>query len=157
MDIRIIRKARSAKFLRPEDHLRKLVDRAPAAEAFADQAVERLRPKLDFVYEFRTRFATGAVVAVAAWLFIHVVFGANGAAAYTQKKSDYKILQKDIARLQQENDDYTARIKGLQSDPKMIEKEAREQLHYAKPGEVIIVSPPDPQPAAPTELHSAQK
>ncbi len=33
----------------------------------------------------------------------------------------------------------------LKSDPNAIEHEAREKLHYAKPGEVIYTLPPDPQ------------
>jgi cell division protein FtsB len=56
--------------------------------------------------------------------------------------------------LQQENEAYTQEIKALQSDPKAIEKEAREQLHYTRPGEVVYVEPaPTPKPAT----HSAKK
>jgi cell division protein FtsB len=35
----------------------------------------------------------------------------------------------------------------LQADPKAIEKEAREQLHYARPGEVVYVEPSPVRPA----------
>ncbi len=34
-----------------------------------------------------------------------------------------------------------SRSKRLQSDPEEIEREAREKLHYAKPGEVIYTLP----------------
>ncbi len=43
--------------------------------------------------------------------------------------------------MQQENDRYTQQIQGLKSDQKAIEKEAREQLGYAKPGEYVYVPP----------------
>ena len=42
------------------------------------------------------------------------------------------------------------------TDPKTIEKEAREQLHYARPGEVVYVSPPPPAPPKPA-ISSARK
>ena len=41
-------------------------------------------------------------------------------------------------------------IDHLKSDPDAIEREAREKLHYARPGEVIYAlpdQPKDPEPA----------
>jgi cell division protein FtsB len=38
-----------------------------------------------------------------------------------------------------------ARIERLKSDPDAIEHEAREKLHYAKPGEVIYTLPAEPE------------
>jgi cell division protein FtsB len=61
-----------------------------------------------------------------------------------------------MAQMQQENDRYTQQIQGLKSDQKAIEKEAREQLGYAKPGEYVYV-PPTPAKAAPPANHSAKK
>jgi cell division protein FtsB len=44
----------------------------------------------------------------------------------------------------------------LQTDEKAIEKEAREQMRYARPGELVYVpqTSPAPQPSA---THSAKK
>jgi len=98
----------------------------------------------------RRRIATGAVVVIAAWLFVHVMFGANGTVVYRTKRTEYQNLQKEIGQLQKENDQYSEQVNELKSDPKRIEKEAREQFHYARPGEVVYVSPeppPQPQPA----------
>jgi len=75
---------------------------------------------------------------------------------YRQKKTEYQNLQREIGGLQQENERYTQGIKSLETDPKAIEKEAREQLHYARPGEVIYVSP-TPPPVAVRESKSAKK
>jgi cell division protein FtsB len=56
-------------------------------------------------------------------------------------------IEKEVDRLQKENAQYAERIKQLKSDPAAIEKEAREQLHYTRKGEVIFVSPgPPPKP-----------
>lgn len=121
--------------------MRALVERAPQAEAFADQTMERLRPTLTWMYTARRRLATATVCVVTVWLFLHVMFGANGMVVYRQKRVEYQNLQNEIDALQSENDRYTGQIKSLKSDPQTIEREAREQLHYARPGEVVYVSP----------------
>ena len=144
------------KLANPEDGLRALAEHAPQAEAFAEEQIERLRPALSWFYDARRRLATAAVVLFTAWLFLHVMFGANGMVVYRQKRTEYKSLQKEVESLEKENGRYADQIKGLQSDPKMIEKEAREQLHYARPGEVVYVSPAPP-PAQSRTTNSAQK
>jgi cell division protein FtsB len=126
---------------RPDQGLRALAERAPQAEAFAEQMLERLQPGWASVYNIRRRLATAAVGVLTVWLFVHVTFGANGMMVYRQKKTEYQSLQREIDDLQKENDLYTGRIKALETDPKAIEKEAREQLHYARPGEVVYVTP----------------
>ena len=148
--------SRIAKFRRPEDGLRAVVDRAPQAEAFAASWIERVRPLAARIYALRLRIATVAVTVLAASLFVHVMFGANGMVVYKQKRAEYEALRKQIAQVQQENDRYSQQVQGLKSDQKSIEKEAREQLGYAKPGEYVYV-PPTPSKPAPTATHSAKK
>jgi len=142
---------------KPEEHLRTLVERAPQAEAWADRTMESLRPTLAMFYGIRRRLATGTVAVLAVWLFVHVMFGANGMVVYRQKKAEYQTLQKEIGILQNENNTHNQQIQSLQTDPKVIEKEAREQLHYARPGEVIYVAPPPPPPPSPPESKAAKK
>jgi cell division protein FtsB len=134
----------------PEDGLRALVDHAPQAEAWVERLMDRLRPYLTWLYASRRRLATTAVVLLSGWLFVHVMFGANGMEVYRQKRTEYQDLQKQIDSLQRENDRYTTQIKSLQTDPATIEKEAREQFGYARKGEVVYVTPqpPPPQPPA---------
>jgi cell division protein FtsB len=123
-----------------------LVDRAPQAEAFGERILERSRPALTWLYGVRRRLATAGVAILTIWLFLHVMFGANGMVVYRQKRAEYQNLQREIDSLQKENDHYTGQIKALQTDPETIEKEAREQLHYARPGEVVYVAPAPPPP-----------
>lgn len=142
--------------VRPERGLQALAEHAPRAEAWAERMAAKLRPRLTLIYQIRRKIATAAVAVLTAWLFAHVMFGANGMVVYRQKKTEYQSLQKEIDGLQKENDTYTSKVKALKTDPKAIEQEAREQLHYARPGEVIYVTPtpaPMPHPA----LNSAQK
>ncbi|HKF00775.1 MAG TPA: septum formation initiator family protein [Candidatus Sulfotelmatobacter sp.] len=131
---------------RPEEGLRAVMERAPQAEAFAASWIERIRPLLMELYLLRRRIATIAVILLAASLFVHVTFGANGMVVYKQKRAEYQQLRKQIGQVQQENDRYTQQIQGLKTDQTAIEREAREQLGYAKPGEYVYV-PPKPAPA----------
>ena len=147
---------RMARFPRPEDGLRAMADRAPQAEALAASWIERARPMLLRIYALRRRIATMAVAVLAASLFVHVMFGANGMVIYKQKRAEHDALHKQIVQVQQENDRFTQKIQGLKSDQKSIEKEAREQLGYAKPGEYVYV-PPSPAKSAPAATHSAKK
>lgn len=148
MDFRLKSFSKLKALPRPEEHLRALVDRAPEAEAFAERSAARLRPALDWLYRSRRRVATAAVISITLWLSLHVLFGANGMVVYRQKRAEYQQLEKRLQDLQTENDTYNAHVKGLKNDPKMIEKEAREQLHYTRPGEIIYVAPA-PVPAPP--------
>jgi cell division protein FtsB len=145
-----------ARLPRPEDGLRAVVDRAPQAEALAASWIERVRPLALRLYVLRRRIATIAVTVLAGSLFIHVMFGANGMIVYKQKRAEYEALQKQIAQVEQENERYTQQVQGLKSDEKAVEKEAREQLGYAKPGEYVYV-PPAPVKPAPPANHSAKK
>lgn len=145
-----------AKLPRPEDGLRAVVERAPQAEALAASWIGRVRPFAVEVYRLRRRIATIAVAVLAVSLFVHVMFGANGMVVYKQKRADYETLRKQIVEVQKENDRYTQRVQDLKSDQTAIEKEAREQLGYAKPGEYVYVPPSPAKPAAPAN-HSARK
>ena len=152
---RFPRLARSG-LARPEHGLQVLAEHAPRAEAWAERLASKLRPMLFSVYQVRRKLATVAVVGLTAWLFAHVTFGANGMVVYRQKKAEYQNLQKEIDGLQKENDTHTSQVKALKTDPKAIEQEAREQLHYARPGEVIYVTPASVPAQRPT-LDSAKK
>jgi cell division protein FtsB len=148
MDIRIDRRQAHSPKIRivPRAHrgLTALVDHAPQAEAFGQRVSEKLRPAFTWLYGARRRLATSGVAVVTVWLFLHVMFGANGMVVYRQKRTEYQNLRNEIDQLQKENDRYTGQIKALQTDPRTIEKEAREQLHYARPGEVVYVAPAPP-------------
>src|SRR6202007_91835 len=131
---------------KPQDGLRAVVDKAPQAEALARRWMEKSRPLWTVLYEERRRLATGGVALLAVSLFLHVMFGANGMVVYRSKRAERQKLHAEIDKLQKENNLYVDQIRALQSDPKAIEKEAREQLHYARPGEVVYVAPAPTRP-----------
>jgi cell division protein FtsB len=85
-------------------------------------------------YGARRKLGTVAIGLLAGWMFLHVMFGPNGMVVYQRKRAEYR-------KLQQENQRFTEQVKALKSDPKAIEKAAREELRYARPGEVVYVVP----------------
>jgi cell division protein FtsB len=90
----------------------------------------------------------GTAVAVLLALLVtwHVIHGQHGLSVWQQKRSEDRALQREIQELQQENAQMRQQVERLKSDPEAIEREAREKLHYAKPGEVIYALPQTPQP-----------
>ena len=158
MDFRVKQLSKIRALPRSRPGLQLLLDRAPRAEALAEQSLKRLRPALQWLYHSRRRLATVSIALLTLWLFLHVMLGANGMVIYRQKRAEYQGLQKEIDGLQKENDRYTGQIKALRTDPNTIEKEAREQLHYARPGEVVYVAPPPPPlPSQAGETNAARK
>lgn len=139
-----------------EDGLRAMAEKAPQAEALAASWIEQSRPVWQPVYVMRRRIATFSVAAVACLLLVHVMFGANGMVVYRLKRADYRELQKQVSQIKQENERCAAQIQSLKTDGKAIEREAREQLHYARPGEYVYVQSVAPNPAPPAN-HSAKK
>jgi cell division protein FtsB len=93
------------------------------------------------VYAVRRRIATVAAAALTIGLGYHVVFGRNGLFVYQQKRMDTRTLDGELHTLQQENDRLKIHVDRLQSDPDAIEHQAREELHYTRPGEVIYTLP----------------
>ena len=112
---------------------RKVAPAPPFAERVAVLAVRIWRP-------------AGSVLAVAlaGMLMWHVVSGKHGLSVWQQKRTEDKQLRQEIDGLEQENARLRDRVQKLKTDPHAIEREARERLHYAKPGEVIYSLPPDP-------------
>jgi cell division protein FtsB len=118
-----------------------------AQHQFLLRAAERL-------YGARRKLATAGVSLLVVMLAYHVVFGANGMVAYQHKRAENHKLQQDILRLEQENGRISRKVRELKTDPKAIEREAREQLKYARPGEVVYVAP---EPPSQSSAATAQK
>lgn len=103
----------------------------------------------EIVFRMRRRIATGAVVLGALFFGYHAFFGANGVNSYEQKRAEGRVIEKRISDLEQQNMKLQQQVKELQSDPDAIEHEARERLHYARPGEVIWTEDDAPATQAP--------
>ena len=92
----------------------------------------------------RRKVATVAAAVLALGVGYHVVFGRNGLIVYEQKRMDAKTLDGELRTLERENEQLKGHVDRLQSDPDAIEHQAREELHYTRPGEVIYTMPSTP-------------
>jgi cell division protein FtsB len=101
----------------------------------------RLRAACHSVSIGRRKVATVAAAALALGVAYHVLFGANGITVYEQKRQETYMLNQQVRELQLENDRLKGHVDRLQSDPNAIEHQAREELHYTRPGEVIYALP----------------
>jgi cell division protein FtsB len=130
----------------PDEKDESVATPAPAA----NEPREPLRVRAaDWVQRMWRPMGTGVAVVLALLLTWHVIHGKHGLSIWQHERSEDKVLRKQIDELQQENAAMKDRIEHLKSDPDAIEREAREKLHYAKPGEVIYTLEDKPQqPAA---------
>ena len=106
------------------------------------------------------RNATYVLVLVCIALLVHELFGSHGFLALRQEKKEIQSLRLQIRQLQDENEQLDKRIKALQSNPKAIERLAREQMRLARPGELIYTLPEKDQkkdPAPPVAPEGTAK
>jgi cell division protein FtsB len=129
---------------RPEDGFRAVMERGPRAEAAAARWVEQTRPVWTWLAREWRKLGIALAVLLIGGTVLHAMLGANGIVVYRQKREEMQALQAEVDRLQKDNTQHAERIKQLKSDPSAIEKEAREQLHYTRKGEVIFVAPTPP-------------
>jgi cell division protein FtsB len=107
-------------------------------------------PRRALDWTLRVWRPAGTVVAVGLALLLtwHVINGKHGLSVWQQKRAEDRQLQREIKDIDQENAQLRDRIEKLKSDPEAIGILAREKLHYAKPNEVIVTLPPEPQTQA---------
>src|SRR5258708_36807826 len=94
------------------------------------------------------KVATGAAALLALSMGYHVIFGQNGLTVYQQKRQDAQSLDHQLHGLQRENDLLKGHVERLKSDPNAIEHQAREELHYTRPGEAIYTLPASAGPSS---------
>ena len=97
-------------------------------------------------FRSRRRLATGIAVVITIFLGYHVVAGQNGLTVYQQKRLEDRALSTQIHAIQEENAQLKAHVDRLKNSDDAIEHEAREKLHYTRPGEVIYTLDDKQQP-----------
>ncbi len=92
------------------------------------------------------RWLAAAALLVTAFL-INEVAGQSGYLARREQRRQIDALTSDIEQIRKENGQLSGQIRSLRSEPAAIEQYAREHLHLARPGELVIALPPSPPPA----------
>jgi len=92
-----------------------------------------------WIYRMRRVLAIVCLALLTASIGYKVIFGANGMKVWQSKRAEYYSLQQELDRMKDQQADLQHHVEGLQrGDASMIEKEAREQLGFVKPGEVVL-------------------
>ncbi len=84
----------------------------------------------------------GFLIAV---MIVHDVFGTHGFLAMRRTQSEIRKVKADLEQLSRENATLEQEVKDLKTDPRLIEKIARDDLGLARPGEIIIRIPQEQQ------------
>jgi cell division protein FtsB len=114
-------------------------------------------PRRAIDWTLRVWRPAGTVVAITLALLLtwHVVNGQNGLTVWHKKRAEDRQLRREIDDLNTENARLRDRIEHLKNDPHAIEHEAREKMHYVKPGDVVYAlddqSQQHDQPAEPAK------
>jgi|HubBroStandDraft_6_1064221.scaffolds.fasta_scaffold1418974_1 cell division protein FtsL len=80
-------------------------------------------------------------------LAVHDIFGAHGFIAMRRTAREIDEARDEITKLDTENRALADQVGALKSDPRMIERIAREEMGLARPGEMIFKVPADPSAA----------
>jgi cell division protein FtsB len=98
--------------------------------------------KLRSLLQHYGRGLLGLLIAV---MIVHDVFGTHGFLAMRRTQSEIRKVKADLDQLSKENATLEQEVKDLKTDPRLIEKIARDDLGLARPGEIIIRIPQEQQ------------
>jgi len=87
------------------------------------------------------QYGRGILGLLILFLAVHDIFGTHGFLAMRRTQAEINTVKANLSRLNVENADLAEKVHDLKSDPRTIEKLAREGSLLAKPGEVIIKIP----------------
>jgi cell division protein FtsB len=79
-------------------------------------------------------------------LLVHDIFGAHGFIAMRRTQKEIAEIQDQIGKINTENKSLSEQVTSLKSDPKAIERIAREEMGLARPGEMIYKLPDSAKP-----------
>ena len=89
------------------------------------------------------RIALGVFGLLTVAMLLLAVFNDEGALQVHARAKQLTALESEIIKLDSENKQLNTDIQALRTDPAAIEKIAREELKLVKPGEIILVTPPE--------------
>lgn len=101
---------------------------------------ERARPERSLRKKALTLFCVIVVLALA----VGSLFGDRGILQLVDQKEREAQLARELEDLRAENLRLAAEIQGLRTDPRAIERIAREELGLARPGETVFLIREEP-------------
>jgi cell division protein FtsB len=80
-------------------------------------------------------------------LLVHDVFGTHGFIAMRRTQKEIDDIRQQIGQINDQNKALADQVSSLKTDPKSIERIAREEMGLARPGEMIFKLPDSPKPS----------
>jgi cell division protein FtsB len=77
-------------------------------------------------------------------LAIHDLLGPHGFLAMRRTQQEIAQLNAEMQKLNNDNQALSDEVNALKTDPRLIERIAREDMGLARPGEIIVKIPPPP-------------
>jgi len=80
------------------------------------------------------------------YFLYHTIQGDHGWMAMLRLKNEVAVSQETLSQLQKEHRDLDRRIHLMRPDsldPDLLDEEARKNLDYTKPNEIVILTPPE--------------
>jgi cell division protein FtsB len=99
----------------------------------------------------RTFIITLACACVVGYFLFHAIQGDRGVIAMVQLQNQVKEAQQFLSQVRKERVEQEQRVKTMRSegiDRDLLDEQSRAQLNYAKPNDMIILTPPDNQDKA---------
>jgi cell division protein FtsB len=87
----------------------------------------------------RRKAATLATILVLVALVVGALFGDRGILQLATERERLRALAHQLDDLHDENRGLAAEIEGLKTDPRSIERLAREEVGLSRPGEIVFV------------------
>jgi cell division protein FtsB len=121
--------------------------------------IEKLEQIRDWVQNRQKTLESVGICLLAVFVGYHVIMANNGIKVYFHKRAENRALQVEVERLKAENENLAKRVSSLKSDPQAIEKVAREEFKYTRPGEVVYMTqdPQQSQPEPPANATAEKK
>ncbi len=94
----------------------------------------------------RKKAATLASILVVIALVVGSLFGDRGMLHLMAQRRQAADLEREVDALRAENGRLAAEIAALKTDPRAVERLAREELGLARPGETVFVLRPESRP-----------
>ena len=79
-------------------------------------------------------------------LLMHDIFGTHGFIAMRRTQKEIEEIRQQIGKINTENKSLSDQVNSLKTDPKAIERIAREEMGLARPGELIYKIPDSSKP-----------
>jgi cell division protein FtsB len=117
---------------------RRPASRAPVRRVAARRVTRRKESRaLEFFRRWASTIFALAMFAVSA----HLLFGDHGFLAMRRMKLNTEKLQQEVSAMEQDNQRLSGHIEALKTDPRVIERIARDEMGLARPGELIFRLP----------------